>query len=762
MPTNQIVRPRYFEGQFLGAADLTAAIDYARLEDARHSLGGHTWGIAAGLEIKEQPSPAGGGQVDVFVQPGYAWDGFGRPIVVLSPFPIRAALFASFAFDAGKPNGYAVSVWLRYQETATQGARPGFELCQGSDQNSRIDEGFQIEVGPRPGHPDQHDQVSVGGRSADAQQILKAFDPAAPELFDESVSYQAFPESGERSRWLVPLGDVFWKPDPNPNTPGTFAPIPANELQISLSRRKYIGVVAGSIESPGAVATPNGVISGHIRLHDRTKVYSAVVSDDLVWVEGSLRIEGGDLRLFNGKVDFRDNLGLDRGITLQFQRADPVAGGASIQTVIGTGNAGNNTFAVGPLAANVFKPKLVVRDDGRVGIGTDTPAAPLHISGQGDQFLDVSSTDAGRPSYTRLLAVTSNAATESQLQFNNMFSLAAPIVGAQRLFTVLDSGNVGIGTIGPLNSLHVARGSHLNAIFDRTDTSDHLTAVVGSVGSGFRFSDSNFFFIGAQPYADRNSNNVGTELFRITAAGDAGIGTATPADKLDVFGSARLLSGGNPLRFTSAWSDFPNSATNRAEICNDTGGFRTLMIVGNRSNNGVTRRVSVWDTLEVNGLLQVIGDTRLITPRLQLGAKWLLSGVGDAHAPNDTWLRLFDINNTGYFGGFATGRLWAETGVLESSDAELKHDIAPLYNAREGLLALRGVRFTRRSNQKQHIGLIAQDVEKVFPELVETGPDGFKGIYSSGLFGAIIEAMKEQHEEIQQLRLEVTQLSEKT
>src|SRR5690349_8675750 len=538
MPTNQITRPRFFEGQFLGAADLTTVVEYSRLEDARHLLGGHTWGIAAGLELKEQPSPAGGGQVDVFVQPGYAWDGFGRPIVVLTPFQISPASFASFPFDGSNPNGYAVSVWLRYQETATQGVRPGFETCQGSDQNSRVDESFQLEVGPRPGHADRHDQVSVAGRSADAQQILKAFDPAAPELFDESVSYQAFPEAGERSRWLIPLGDVFWKPDANPNTPGSFAAIPANALQVSLSRRRYIGVVAGSIEAPGGQLAGANVVSGHIRLHDRTKDYSPVPSDDLVWCEGSLRIEQGDLKLFNAKVDFRNAQGLDRDIPLHLQRVDPA--GASMQAVIGKAAAGNNSFAVGPLDnANIFQSKLVVRDDGHVGIGTTTPLAALHISGAGDQSLDIASTDAGKLSYTRLLAVTSNNQVESQLQFRNVLNVVSPLgsEGGQTRLSVLQSGNVGIGTTAPLNTLHVARDSHLNAIFDRTDTSDHLTAVVGSNGSGFRFSESNFFFVGSQPYADRNSNNTGNELLRITADGNVS-----------------MLENANPLNFTSAWT----------------------------------------------------------------------------------------------------------------------------------------------------------------------------------------------------------------
>lgn len=64
----------------------------------------------------------------------------------------------------------------------------------------------------------------------------------------------------------------------------------------------------------------------------------------------------------------------------------------------------------------------------------------------------------------------------------------------------------------------------------------------------------------------------------------------------------------NPLKFTSSWSNFTGGAIDRAEISNDTGTYKTLMIVGNRSNNANIRRVSVWDRLEVNGDLTVQGN----------------------------------------------------------------------------------------------------------------------------------------------------------
>src|SRR5262245_35099294 len=110
MASEQTQRPCFFEGQYLGADDLTAAIAYDRVQDARHSLGAHTWGIATGLQLVDKTAPDG--QIDVYLQPGYAWDGFGRPVVVLAPYKLPADLFSAFVYDAaadsGRPEGRLV------------------------------------------------------------------------------------------------------------------------------------------------------------------------------------------------------------------------------------------------------------------------------------------------------------------------------------------------------------------------------------------------------------------------------------------------------------------------------------------------------------------------------------------------------------------------------------------------------------------------------------------------------------------------------
>jgi hypothetical protein len=81
--------------------------------------------------------------------------------------------------------------------------------------------------------------------------------------------------------------------------------------------------------------------------------------------------------------------------------------------------------------------------------------------------------------------------------------------------------------------------------------------------------------------------------------------------------------------------------------------------------------------------------------------------------------------------------------VTITSDIRLKTDVHALENALAAVAELRGVRFKWKKGGKPSVGVIAQELEKVYPELVSTAPDGTKSVDYGNLSGVLIEAIKE-------------------
>ena len=85
------------------------------------------------------------------------------------------------------------------------------------------------------------------------------------------------------------------------------------------------------------------------------------------------------------------------------------------------------------------------------------------------------------------------------------------------------------------------------------------------------------------------------------------------------------------------------------------------------------------------------------------------------------------------------------------SDLRLKKDIKPLKSALSTVGKLQGKSYRWKGNNEPDIGLIAQELEKVIPELVKTDDKGYKSIVYQKLTAVLIEAVKEQQQEINHL-----------
>ncbi len=97
------------------------------------------------------------------------------------------------------------------------------------------------------------------------------------------------------------------------------------------------------------------------------------------------------------------------------------------------------------------------------------------------------------------------------------------------------------------------------------------------------------------------------------------------------------------------------------------------------------------------------------------------------------------------------------------SSRRWKTNIRPITGALDKVKALEGVYFDWKANGKHDIGMIAEEVGKVIPELVvyeENGVDA-KSLDYAKLTAVLVEAIKEQQKEIEELKKEISKLREK-
>ena len=93
-----------------------------------------------------------------------------------------------------------------------------------------------------------------------------------------------------------------------------------------------------------------------------------------------------------------------------------------------------------------------------------------------------------------------------------------------------------------------------------------------------------------------------------------------------------------------------------------------------------------------------------------------------------------------------------------SSDERLKENVTPISNAIAKVKQIRGVEFDWIKNDEVHhneghdIGVIAQEIEKVLPEIITTKKSGYKGVKYDKIVALLIQAVKEQQKEIEELK----------
>jgi len=101
--------------------------------------------------------------------------------------------------------------------------------------------------------------------------------------------------------------------------------------------------------------------------------------------------------------------------------------------------------------------------------------------------------------------------------------------------------------------------------------------------------------------------------------------------------------------------------------------------------------------------------------------------------------------------------------ITDVSDRRLKKNIEPLVNSLERILDVEGVSFEMKDEnlgRGVELGVIAQELEIIFPELVFEDEKGFKSVNYIGLIAPMIEALKAQQKTIDSQQRTIAQLTE--
>jgi len=324
--------------------------------------------------------------------------------------------------------------------------------------------------------------------------------------------------------------------------------------------------------------------------------------------------------------------------------------------------------------------------------------------------------------------------------------------GGAEAMRIDSSGNVGIGTASP-------SGAKVQIVGDNSAL---------RVGSGTRDlyvdPDSGGVFVsngasqtGEGHYLDASGNTLRmytstTERARIDSSGNVGIGTSSPTSRLHLVNSSAsctVIIDGQSAANKGATITFRKGGTDTAYI-----GQASAILGGGSTSNDLI----LYADGAVNQLFYTNGSERaridssgnllvgatsssgkitsssastsalsaIISSASQLTTVGLNIQKADNNSTTSNWFAAFTINSGATGSGLITANGASAAGFTSFSDSRLKENIVNLPSQLDNIMALRPVEFdyVESMGGGHQVGFIAQEVQAVFPDLVNADPNG--------------------------------------
>jgi hypothetical protein len=430
----------------------------------------------------------------------------------------------------------------------------------------------------------------------------------------------------------------------------------------------------------------------------------------------------------------------------------------------------SNSYTTGRIEASALS--INAASGGNVGIGTTTPGSKLDVAGRANATT-LSLPATGADGTTGVLTVGGSPFLHNFGNSTFLGTNAGNFQSNRSVNTGIGSFALSANTIGSYNTATGASALQSNTTGDYNTANGAYALNQNTMGGGNTATGAQAMFYnttgventasggGALFHNTTGSGNTATGYQPLTFNTTGSNNTASGAGALEnnETGSSNTASGLGALSANVSGNNntalgYSAGAVNPGPNQNTTGSFNTF--IGFQAGPGTSTQLNNATAIGANASVSanntlVLGDPSVSVAIGADTAATKLQVVGD--------IRVGTSGTNGCVQGFNGGAI---AGTC-SSDVRLKQNIEPLSPVLDQLIQLQPVSYEWKADEypeyhfgpERTTGLIAQEVEKVFPGMVATDERGYKAVNYSQLPLLLLQALRELNAENNNLRLEM-------